>query len=219
MSSTANYASIPKTGSASVTTGDTSLTAPALANTGQVVTARSNGARIDRLLNVAGGTSVASMLRIWAVEGFPGKGIQGITFVGTTATVTTIDPHGLASGDLYNSQGAEPRQYNVKSAAVTVLTPTTFTFVMGGTPTTNATVVGQYSTTPAAPTFSLLKEIPIQGAIVPSATVQAWNRSLCEATDPDIFPIVLPAGYQLRTSVRDTQTSSSIISNAFGGDL
>jgi len=219
MSATANYASSPKMGFASVTTGDTSLTAPSLANTGQIVTARSSGARIDRLLNNAVGASVASMLRLWMVEGFPGKSIASMTFVGTTCTVTTTDPHGLTTGDLLTSQGCEPRQYNVKSTAVTVTSPTVFTFTMGGTPTVNATVVGQYSTTPAAPTFTLLKEIPITGGITPSATVQAWNRSLCEATDPDVFPIIMPPGYQLRTSVRDTQTSSAIVSNAFGGDL
>lgn len=219
MSSTANYASTPKMGMASVTTGDTSLTAPSLANTGQVVTAKSSGARIDRILNVAGGTSVASMLRLWAVEGFPGKSIVSITFSTTTATVTTSEPHGLSTSDLVTTQDVEPRQYNVESAAVTVTSATTFTYPMASAPTVNATVVGQYSTTPASPSFTLLREVTIQGAIAPSATVQAWNRSISESTDPDIMPIVLPAGHQLRTSVRDTQTSSSIVTSAFGGDL
>lgn len=230
MSSAPNYAAIAKYGSASVTTGDASRTAPTLANTGQIVTAKqqqassggfptkNGGARIDRVIATATGTSTVSMLRLWEVEGFPGKTITSMTFVGTTCTVTTVDPHGLATGDLLTSQDCEPRQYNVKSAAVTVLTPTTFTFPMATAPTVNASTVGQYSTTPAAPAFVLLKEIPVT-AITPSSTVQAWNVALSESTNPEFMPLILPAGHQLRATVNDTQTGSSIMVSAFGGDM
>lgn len=69
--------------------------------------------------------------------------IASITFVGTTATLTTIYPHGLSTGNNVTVSGAAPSQYNT-TANITVTGATTFTYTMGGTPATNATAVGQY---------------------------------------------------------------------------
>lgn len=218
MSTTAAYASTPFFGSASVTTGDTSRTAPSVANTGQVATARTNGARIDRLMNNGIGTTVASVLRLWAAQGFVGMTISSITFSGTTATVTTSTNHGLSTGNLVTVQGASPRDYNVNSASITVTGLTTFTYTMSTTPTTNASTVGDYSYTPSTPSFTLLGEIQVT-ANTPSSTNPVWNKNLCEATNPDVFPLILAPGYQLRTSVNDTQTASGIMSSAIGGQF
>jgi hypothetical protein len=70
--------------------------------------------------------------------------IASITFVGTTATVTTVSNHGRSNGHVISVFGALPSPYNVESVAITVTGLTTFTYTMGSIPATNATTVGQY---------------------------------------------------------------------------
>lgn len=76
--------------------------------------------------------------------------ISTITFVGTTATMTTGSAHGLATGNIITVSGASPAAYN-GTFSVTVTGATTLTYTMLSTPATNATVVGSYVavTTPA----------------------------------------------------------------------
>jgi hypothetical protein len=80
-----------------------------------------------------------------------GAAISSITFAGTTATVTTAVPHGLANGGLVTVTvaAAVPSSYNVAVAPINVLTATTFTYVMATTPATNATTVGTFTYTPS----------------------------------------------------------------------
>jgi hypothetical protein len=73
-----------------------------------------------------------------------GMEIASITFVGTTATLTTVTPHGLASTNVVTVFAALPTQYNA-TGAITVTGPTTFTYVMATAPATNATYMGGYS--------------------------------------------------------------------------
>jgi hypothetical protein len=216
MSTQAQYASTPKIGVGVVTTGDTSRTAPT--NVVDIFTAGANGSRIDRI-NLAGiGTTLASTIRLFLVPGNQGAPIQSITYSGTTATVTTTEAHGLATGVLYTSQNAFPSTYNVTNTAITVLTGTTFTYTMSATPTTNALTMGTYSTTAASPTFDLWQEVPVT-AVTPSGTVQVYTADLAPATQPQRMPLILPAGWSLRASVNDTQTSSGVNVVAVGGDF
>jgi hypothetical protein len=78
-----------------------------------------------------------------------GVGIASITFVGTTATMTTTEPHNRCTGETITVTGAAPAQYNVVAAAITVTGPKTLTYTMGGVPATNATIVGSYICTAA----------------------------------------------------------------------
>jgi hypothetical protein len=71
--------------------------------------------------------------------------ITSITFVGTTATVTTATAHGLSTGNLVDHWGALPAPYNVNGASITVTGANTYTYVMASVPATNATTVGLYS--------------------------------------------------------------------------
>lgn len=71
--------------------------------------------------------------------------ITSITFVGTTATLTTTYAHGLSSGDTVNISGAAPSAYN-GSFTITVTGNNTFTYTMLSTPATNATSVGAMNT-------------------------------------------------------------------------
>ena len=72
-----------------------------------------------------------------------GQGITSITFISSTATLTTNSPHGLSTNDYVTVTGASPAQYN-GTYSVTVTSASTFTYVMASTPATNATAVGTY---------------------------------------------------------------------------
>ena len=72
-----------------------------------------------------------------------GQNITSITFVTTTATLTTNSPHGLSTNDYVTIAGASPAQYN-GTYSITVTGASTFTYVMASTPATNATSVGTY---------------------------------------------------------------------------
>jgi hypothetical protein len=64
--------------------------------------------------------------------------VSSITSTTGLATVTTPTPHGLTTNDVVITRGALQPEYN-GSFAVTVLTTTTFTFVISGTPVSPAT--------------------------------------------------------------------------------
>ena len=70
--------------------------------------------------------------------------ISTITYVGTTATLTTSVAHGLATGNRVTISGASPVVYN-GVFVITVTGATTFTFTTLTTPSSNATVVGSYT--------------------------------------------------------------------------
>lgn len=70
--------------------------------------------------------------------GYGQVNVSSITRSGTTATATTATEHGLATGDSALIAGATQTEYNL-DAVVTVLTPTTFTFQVAGSPATPAT--------------------------------------------------------------------------------
>lgn len=73
-----------------------------------------------------------------------GATIASITFVGTTATVTTSVAHGRTTGDNVTHYAALPSQYNA-TGNITVTGATTYTYTMATAPATNATTVGAYS--------------------------------------------------------------------------
>ena len=67
MSATAQYASTPKIGSATLTTADTSLTAPT--TVGTIVTAGASGTRIDYIEVQGVATTVASLVNLFIYDG------------------------------------------------------------------------------------------------------------------------------------------------------
>lgn len=211
------YAAVPLIGSGQTTTADTSYTQPTNGTVGVIATATSAGGRIDQIDNVTQGTSVAGIHRLWLCEGTQGPTVSTATFSTTTATITTGTAHGLATGALVTTQGAFPNEYNVKNTAISVTGATTFTYVMSAAPTTNATTVPQYSSTPATPVYHLLKETPVP-AITGSTTVPAFNYSLNSMQNPEILPVILPPGWSLRTTVSVTQTNA-LQTNCRGGQF
>jgi hypothetical protein len=220
MAATAQYSATPKVDNALVLTADSSLSQPAVANTGIVFTAGALGSRIDNILLSAIGTTVAGQLRLFITKGIAGKTISSITSSTTTATVTTATAHGLTTGDLVTIQGCSPIEFNVKSVAISVVTSTSFTYQITSVSSASADVVGYYATTrpDASIKNSLLKEITF-GVITPSATTPAFNTQLSSFLNPEILPILLPAGFSLRATVSTTQTSAGINVTAIGGDF
>lgn len=67
MAATAQYASTPKFGSATLTTADTSLTAPT--TVGTIVTAGASGTRIDYIDIQGVATTVAGLINLFVYDG------------------------------------------------------------------------------------------------------------------------------------------------------
>ena len=218
MALSAQYVGTPKIDGAIATTADTSRTLPTLANVATVFTAGALGARIDTLNLTGVGTTVTSQLRLWVVKGDKGMAISSLTSSTTVATCTTATAHGLVTGDLVTVQGAFPIEYNVKSTAVVVSSPTVFSYAITSIGSIAATTLGYYSTTRATPSYILLREYAVS-AITPSASVSSYSYPLSSQYNADLLPIILPAGYSLRATVNDTQTSSGVNVTAFGGDF
>ena len=86
-----------------------------------------------------------NLCAVWAGYKMP-IGISTITRVGSVATVTTSNPHGLKSGEIVNILGASDSLYNVSNATITTITDSTFSYNMAGTPAGNATAMKSQST-------------------------------------------------------------------------
>lgn len=214
MAATAQYAATPKIDNAIATVAESSFSAPT--NAVCPFVSGNSGARVDDLNITATGTSVASQLRIYVANGYAGKTIFGISSTTTTATITTETAHGLKIGDLITVQNAFPSVYNAKNVAVTSIpSATTFTYAISSF-TGSAVSVGEYTSTDATPTYTFLKDIPIS-AVTPSNSVSAFNTTLCSKYNPEILPIILPAGYSIRTAISVAQTSGGINTTAKGG--
>lgn len=67
MATAPNFASTPRYGGVSISTADTSRTAPS--NVGTVFTAGSSGSRIDEVTITAAGTSTANVVRLFIYTG------------------------------------------------------------------------------------------------------------------------------------------------------
>jgi hypothetical protein len=93
---------------------------------------------------------VAGMFRYNTTTGYyeayttaAGQAISSITYVTTTATLTTATAHGLSTGAVVTITGATPTAYN-GTFAITVTGTTTFTYTMASNPGANAVSVGSY---------------------------------------------------------------------------
>lgn len=217
MASSVQYAASAVIGSGTTATADASYTAPTTATVGVAAVATTTDLRIDNIDNISQGTSVAGLHRLWLCEGNKSPSISSITSATTTATCTTATPHNLITGDLITLRDAFPVEYNVTNASVTVTSPTTFTFTIVSTSSVAARDVGAYSSTHTAPVYHLLRETAVS-AITGSTTVQAFNYGLSVQNAPSFLPLILPAGWSLRTTVSTTQTNA-IKTTARGGKM
>jgi hypothetical protein len=216
MTTTAQYATVPKSGIAQVSTANTNL--DGTGTLAIIAAAGATGTRIDGLLIKATGTTTAGMIRFFLTKGRALPVITSITFTGTTAVLTTADAHGLTTGQLVTVVGCRPDEYNVDGVVVTVTGATTFSYVMSVAPTTNAVTLGSASTTLATPSSRLLLEIPVTAA-TPSGTVTSFVATLGSAnsTYKVYFPLVLQAGWTLRASTHNAETFN--ILPTFAGDF
>ena len=75
---------------------------------------------------------------------YAGATISTITYVTTTATLTTATAHGLSTGNTVYITGTTPAAYS-GTFVITVTGTTTFTYTMLSNPAGNASVVGSYT--------------------------------------------------------------------------
>lgn len=94
------------------------------------------------------------------------KAITSATISGGTATITTGSAHGLKTGAIVVISGMTSVNYN-GVYVVSVLTPTTFSYVPTNTPAANATVLGIYTVT-----NFLGVTIDVNGGMTPFITAQ-----------------------------------------------
>lgn len=216
MTTTAQYATLPRNGVAQISTANANRDGTGAL--GVVAVAGPTGLRIDNIAIQATGTTTAGMLRFYLTKGRPIGAITSITFTGTTAIVTTDKPHGLTTGQTVTTVNAYPDEYNVVDAALTVTGANTFTYVMGTAPTANAVLMGSMSTSLATPVSRLFREVPVSAA-TPSATVQAFSAGLSSksAADTYYFPLILQPGWSLRASTEKAETFNII--PTFAGDF
>lgn len=217
MATSATYASTAFIQSGTTTTADTSYTAPTTATVGVIAQSTVSDTRIDQLDTICQGTSVAGLHRLWLCEGKVSPTISSITSATTTATLTTASNHNLITGDLITLRNAFPVEYNVTNASVTVTNATTFTFTIVSTGSVAARDVGAYSSTHTAPVYHLLRETAIT-AITGSTTLNSFAYQLNSIGNSDVMPIILPAGWSLRSTVSTTQTNA-IKTTARGGQV
>lgn len=87
MSTSAQYASTPKVGAITLTTADTSLTAPT--TVGTVITAGSSGTRIDYIEVMGVATTVTSLINLFIYDGSTYNLWQQIPVQPITTSTTT----------------------------------------------------------------------------------------------------------------------------------
>ena len=219
MSAAAQYATLPRFGKVAFSTANTNRDGTGTLGVAFTATPTKNGiSRIDKIVLNATGTTTAGMLRLFITKGTPGEVISSITFSGTTATVTTAQAHGRKTGDRVTMSGVLPDEYNVTDTALTITSPTQFTYAMASTPQNNALTsnLGGYSTTPTTPDTQLWREISVS-AITPSATVQTFSSTASSQSggDTGYLPLALPAGYSLRVSTHNAEAFVALVQ---GGD-
>ena len=90
------------------------------------------------------------------------KTISSITYVNSTATLTTATAHGLATGVYVSISGTTPAAYS-GVFKITVISTTKFTYTMASTPTGNATVVGTYLNQAVTPVKTLMNYTQTSG--------------------------------------------------------
>jgi len=87
MSTSAQYASTPKFGSATLTTADTSLTAPT--TVGTIVTAGASGTRIDYIDIQGVATTVAGLINLFVYDGTSYILWQQVPVIAITSSTTS----------------------------------------------------------------------------------------------------------------------------------
>jgi hypothetical protein len=97
MSTSAQYASTPKIGSALLTTADTSLTAPS--TVGTVFTAGSSGSRIDYIEVQGVATTVASIVNLFIYDGSSYFLYAQVPVIAITSSTTAVAFQALISSN------------------------------------------------------------------------------------------------------------------------
>lgn len=214
MTTTAQYATIPKNGVAQISTANANKDGTGVL--GVVLQAGPTGQRVDGLSLQSIMATTAGMLRFYLTKGRPLGVILSLTFAGTTATVTTAVAHGLTTSQLIGIIGCYPDEYNVTDVAITVTGATTFSYLMTVAPTANATVLGSGASSLAVPVTRMFLEVPVT-AVTPSSSTVGFAATVNASSASNYFPLVLQSGWSLRVSTEKAETFNVI--PLFAGDF
>lgn len=118
----------------------------------------------DVMGNLEAGVSIVASR--FEVIGLKPKGltIVSITRSGSTATITTTEPHGRSTGDVVTVAGADQKEYNI-SGAITVTGASSFTMAITGTPDSPATGTLSYSQGLTFDNTSILSSAPYNSRV------------------------------------------------------
>ena len=109
--------------------------------------------------------------------------ISSITYVGTTATLTTASAHGLSTGAKVSITGTTPAEYS-GIYTITVTSATQFTYTMASAPSGNATVVGVYTIGITTTVNSLMNYSgPATETLFAAAGTKIYNTGTSVATE------------------------------------
>lgn len=113
--------------------------------TATLTTAAAHGLMTGNWVTVVGATPAGfnGSYQVTVPAAIASQTISTITRVGTTATLTTAAPHGLATGAIVTISGATPAGYN-GTYTITVTGASTFTYTMAADPGASAAPVGSY---------------------------------------------------------------------------
>lgn len=110
------------------------------------------------------------------------KTISSITYVGTTATLTTATAHGLTTGVYVSITGTTPSEYS-GVFKITVTSTTKFTYKLTSSVSGNATVVGTYLNQATTPVNSLMNYTKtVSYSLFGAAGADIWDTKPNPAT-------------------------------------
>jgi len=146
--------------------------------------------------------------------------VSGITRVGSIATATTATPHGLFTGAETTVAGADQSDYNVSDTQVLVIDPTTFAYVVAGTPTTPATGTITSSGIITLGRIQIFFTRDLDADPIPTAPeiadVNTAVLAITPANTPDSFvitsaPIALPIDFTFTELTPDSTTMRAAV--------
>lgn len=122
-----------------------------------------------------------------------GQTISSITYVTTTATLTTATAHGLTTGMVVTISGASPAAYN-GTFSITVTDTTHFTYTMVSNPGANATSVGSYLSGAWGP-FGGVTGLVASGTIYENGQTISANYTMTAGNSGEsVGPITIATG-------------------------
>jgi hypothetical protein len=212
MSTTAQYASTPKVGSALLTTGDVSLTAPTIAGT--VFTAGASGSRIDYIEVIGVATTISALVNLFIYDGSSYFLWQQVPILPTTASTTVA----TSVANLASNNNANILPLNIPTGYSLRATVSANQFSILSASRTSAAV----SSSPASGALVTLTTAASTAAIGVAATVSSTYFTLTSTpyvmTNPALVSITSGTNQSaINFTIRGLDTTGAEVSETIAG--